>query len=115
MHDEKRKSLRSKCLFPAKIIDTEGTNGIIKRISVRDFSPEGFKLVITFNLKPSSDLKTKVHIPEKQMTTLISGEIVWTNYAHDKLELGIKIKDMDENEKQGVLDFVLPHWVDTSS
>jgi hypothetical protein len=115
MRDEKRKSLRSKCLLPAKIIDTEGTNGIIKGISVCDFSPEGFKLVITFNLKPSSGLKTKIHIPEKQMTTSISGEIVWTNYTNDRLELGVKIKDMDENEKQGVLDFVLPHWVDTSS
>jgi len=115
MHDERRKSLRSKCLFPAKIIDTEGTNGIIKRMSVRDFSPEGFKLVITFNLNPSSVLKTKVHIPEKQMTTSISGEIVWTNYANDRLELGIKIKEMDENEKQGVLDFVIPHRVDISS
>ena len=108
MRNEKRKSLRSKCLFPAKIIDTEGTNGIIKRISVRDFSPEGFKLAITFNLKPSSVLKTKVHIPERQMTTSISGEIVWTNYVSDRLELGIKIKEMDENEKQGVLDFVFP-------
>ncbi len=115
MRNEKRKSLRSKCLFPAKIIDTEGTNGIIKRISVRDFSPEGFKLAITFNLKPSSVLKTKVHIPEKQMTTSISGEVVWTNYTNDRLELGIKIKEMDENEKLGVLYFVLPHWVDTSN
>jgi len=115
MRDERRRSLRSKCLFPAKIIDTEGTNGIIKRISVRDFSPEGFKLVITFNLKPSSVLKTKVHIPEKQMTTSISGEIVWTNYVNDRLELGIKIKEMDENEKQGVLDFVFPPWVDIAS
>jgi hypothetical protein len=115
MRNEKRKSLRSKCLFPAKIIDTEGTNGIIKRISVRDFSPEGFKLAITFNLKPSSVLKTKIHIPEKQMTTSISGEVVWTNYTNDRLELGMKIKEMDKNEKQGVLDFVLPHWVDTSN
>lgn len=115
MRNEKRRSLRSKCLFPAKIIDTEGTNGIIKRISVRDFSPEGFKLVVTFNLKPSSIMKTNVHIPEKQMTTSISGEIVWTNFVNDELELGVKIKEMDESEKQGVLDFVLPHWVETSS
>ncbi len=115
MRDEKRKSLRSKCLFPAKIIDTEGTNGIIKRISVRDFSPEGFKLAVTFNLKPSSIMKTKVHIPEKQMTTSISGEIVWTNYVNDRLELGVKIKEMDENEKQGVLDFVFPPCVETLS
>lgn len=79
------------------------------------FSPEGFKLVVTFNLNPSSIMKTNVHIPEKQMTTSISGEIVWTNYVNDKLELGVKIKEMDESEKQGVLDFVLPHWVETSS
>ncbi len=115
MHYEKRKSLRSKCLFPAKIIDTEGTNGIIKKISIRDFSPEGFKLAVTFNLKPSSIMKTKVHIPEKQMTTSISGEIVWTNYVNDRLELGVKIKEMDENEKQGVLDFVFPPCVETLS
>ncbi len=35
--------------------------------------------------------------------------------VNDKLELSVKIKEMDENEKQGALDFVLPHWVDTSS
>ena len=112
MKDEKRKYSRSKCVLPAELIDSEGRSIISGRVKVKDFSSEGLKLSISLNqLKPGSSVDLKVYLPEKKITTLLSGEITWNKYAGGRMEMGLKIKDIDESIKIEILNWLFPKWV----
>ena len=112
MKDEKRKYSRSKCVLPAELIDSEGRSIVSGRVKVKDFSNEGLKLSISLTqLKPGSSVDIKVYLPEKKITTLLSGEVTWNKYAGDKMEMGLKIKDVDESEKAEILNWLFPKWI----
>ena len=96
MHKDNRKYPRSKCIFPAEIIKSEGKPTIIERISVRDLSSGGLKLIISLNLIPSSILVSRVYLPEKGLNTSVLGEVVWSRFVDDRLEVGLKIKEMED-------------------
>jgi hypothetical protein len=109
---EKRKYLRSKCMLPAELLDSEGRSIVSGRVKVKDFSHEGLKLSVNFaQLKPGSSVDLKVYLPEKKMTTSVSAEITWDKYASSKLELGLKIKDMNKETKAEILRWLFPSWV----
>jgi len=112
MGKERRKFPRSQCILPAEIIKSEGKRNLIERVSARDFSREGLKLIINFNLNPSFILESKLYIPEKKLFTWLSGEIIWNKYVDNKLEVGLKIKMMDEEPKGEILDWVFPRWLE---
>jgi hypothetical protein len=105
---EERKSVRTKCFIPAEIIKLNGKNKLIERVSIQDFSSEGFKLVINLNLSPSSILESKIYVPEKNIKTSLLGEVVWNRFTGNKFEIGLKIKDMDEDTKAEILDWISP-------
>jgi hypothetical protein len=105
---EERKSVRTKCFLPAEIIKSNGRDNLIERVSIQDFSPEGFKLVINLNLSPSSILESKIYIPEKNINTSLLGEVVWNRLTGNKFEIGLKIRDMDEDKKAEILDWIAP-------
>ena len=112
MGKERRKFPRSQCILPAEIIKSEGKRNLIERVSARDFSREGLKLIINFNLNPNLILESRLYLPEKKLFAWLLGEIIWNKYVDNKLEVGLKIKMMDEEPKDKILNWVFPRWLE---
>jgi len=108
---ERRKYPRSKCMLPAEVIKAGEDKTLFKRMTVRDFSREGLKLIINFNLNLGSNMEIKLYLPERSLVTSILGEIVWIKHANNKVEAGLKIKDMDQRAKEEILNWLLPQWL----
>lgn len=115
MGEEKRKHPRLKCLLPADIIKAGTRNRLIERASIQDISSQGAKLTINFNLNPGSNMEIKLSLPEKNLNTSVSGEIVWIKQKDDKIEAGLKIKEMDKKAKKEILNWIFPKWSETNS
>jgi len=108
--EDKRKSLRFDCILPAEVVELKGKKNIIGRATVKDFSNIGLKLTVNFNLEPRSPMELKLYLPEKKITTPVSGEISWSQFKDKKLEIGLKIRDMDKKLKKEILDWISPSW-----
>ena len=113
MTEERRKHLRYKCLLPAEVLTAEGKDRFMERISVHDFSRGGLKLIINFiTLDPGSDMELKLYLQEKRIKTSLKAEIAWKKLEEDKLEVGLKIKEMNKNLKSEILNWVFPKWLE---
>lgn len=112
MREEKRRLPRSECFLPAELLESERGRSLIERVSVRDFSQEGLKLMVKFSLKPGVVLKSRIYVPEKKISIPFSGEIMWHKFVDRKLEAGLKIKEMDDEIKAEILDWVFPKWME---
>ena len=107
MTEERRKHPRYKCMIPAKVIKSGGMLKLIERISIQDFSREGLKLKINFvNLKPGSGMELELYFPEKGESTSLIAEIVWSKGVKNSMEVGLKIKKMDEDTKNEILGWI---------
>jgi c-di-GMP-binding flagellar brake protein YcgR len=111
MSKERRKYQRYKCLLPAEILKAGEKKNLLERATVRDFSQEGLKLIVNFNLNLGSNMEIKIYLPEKNLITSIVGEIVWLRQAENRMEAGLKIKDMDQRAKKEILNWILPKWL----
>lgn len=98
-------------MLPAEIIKAGEKKALLERITVRDFSREGLKLIINFNLNLGSKMEIKLYLPERSLVTSILGEIVWIKHDNNKVEAGLKIKDMDQRAKEEILNWLLPQWL----
>jgi len=112
VNEEKRKFLRFEYSLSAELVKLEEKNKLIKKIKAHDFSSEGLKLDIYLNLNTGSNIELKLLIPEKNLSTSLLGEIVWSKYIGDKVEVGIKIKEMDKKIKSEILSWVFPKWLE---
>ena len=109
MTEERRKHRRYKCLLPAEVLKTKGKDKLVERTTVHDFSRGGLKLVINIiAIDPGSDIELKLYVPEKGLKTSLKAEIAWKKFADDKLEVGLKIKEMEEEAKDEILNWVAP-------
>ncbi len=107
--DERRKDKRYKCLLPAHVLRAEGQDKLVQRTTVHDFSSGGCKLIINIvTLDPGSDIELELYVPEKGLKTPVRAEIAWKKLAGDKLEIGLKIKNMKKGAKQEILKWVAP-------
>ena len=105
--EERRKSPRFKCMFPAKLLKSEGKLKLIERLSIHDFSREGLKLKINFvSLKPGSSMELELYFPETGSSTSLSAEIAWIKGGENTMEVGLKIKKMDEKAKKEILSWI---------
>jgi c-di-GMP-binding flagellar brake protein YcgR len=112
--EERRKEKRYKCLLPAQVLQAEGKDKLIQRTTVHDFSHGGLKLVVNIiTLEPGSDVELEVYVPEKGLKTSVNAQVAWKKMADDKLEIGLKIKDMRKGEKKEILKWIAPVGVDT--
>jgi len=112
MNKEKREFLRFKCLLPAEVVKIEGKANLVERVTAHDFSREGLKLTISFNLNPGSNMELKLFLPEKNISSKLSGEVTWSKGAQNKMEVGLKIKEMDKRLKSEILNWVFPKWLE---
>ncbi len=107
--EERRKHPRHKCMFPAKLLKSEGKFKLIERLSIHDFSREGLKLKINFiSLKPGSGMELELYFPEKGESTALTAEIAWTKGVENSMEVGLKIKKMDKEAKNEILSWIAP-------
>jgi hypothetical protein len=111
MSKEKRNSYRLKCLVPAEVLKAGGSQMFIDKGTIHDFSRDGLKLTINFKLNPGSQMEVKLFLPEQNLSTSLSGEIMWSRYSGNKIEVGLKIKNMDQKAKDDVFDWVFPVWL----
>jgi len=110
MTEERRKYQRYKCIFPAKLIKSGDKLRLIERISIQNFSREGLKLIINFiSLKPGSSMELELYVPEKGLSISLSGEIAWSKGVENRMEVGLKIKKMDEEAKNEILSWIAPN------
>jgi len=114
--EERRKYRRYKCLLPAEVLKTKGKDKFVKRATVHDFSRGGLKLIINFiTLDPGSDIELEIYVPEKGLKTSLKAEIAWKKFVDDKLEVGLKIKEMGEETKNEIFNWVVPSWSKTKN
>jgi hypothetical protein len=111
MSKEKRKSIRSQCVLPVELIKIEGKDHLTVRTTAHDLSDEGLKLTINFDLNPGSTMDLRLYVPEKKLSTLLSGEIIRVKSTDKKLEVGLKIKEIDSKLKHEILTWVFPGWL----
>lgn len=109
--NEKRKSYRLKCLFPAEVLKAGSNQMFIDKGTIHDFSRDGLKLAINFKLKPGSQMEVKLFLPEQKLSTSLSGEIMWSRCSGNKMEVGLKINNMDQQAKDEVLNWAFPAWL----
>lgn len=112
MGKEKRKYLRFECLLPVELVKVDGKKHIGRNITAHDFSREGIKLSINFDIEMGSNMEVNLHIPEKKISVPVSGEIVWVRSVDNRLEAGLKIKDMDNELKSEILNWIFPKWLE---
>ena len=111
MAEEKRKSTRSQCVLPVEVIKIEGKDHIAIRTTAHDLSDEGLKLTVNLNLDPGSTVDLKLYLPEKKLSISLSGEIIRVKSIDKKLEVGLKIKEIDSRLKHEILTWVFPGWL----
>ncbi len=112
MAKEKRKYFRFDCPVPVQLIQTEGGKRVVKKATLDEVSREGLKLIFSFDLdlRPGSEVNFKLNIPEKQLTSRVVGEIVWCQHRGKKMEMGLKIKDMDKILRSELMDLIYAKW-----
>ncbi len=112
MGKEKRKFLRFECLLPVDLVKVDGKDHISRKIEAHDFSREGIKLSINFNIEMGTNMEVKLHIPEKKLSVPVTGEIIWVKSVDNRLEAGLRIKDMDNELKSEILNWIFPIWLE---
>lgn len=98
-------------MLPAEVLKAGERKTLLEKITVKDFSRQGLKLIINFNLNLGSNMEIKLYLPEISLVTSILGEIVWIKHVENKVEAGLKIKDMDQRAKEEILNWLLPQWL----
>ena len=98
-------------MLPAEVVGIKGKENIISRATIKDFSNMGLKLTVNFNLDSRTPIDLKLYLPEKKLTTSVSGEITWSRFKDKKLEMGLKIREIDKKLKKEILDWISPSWV----
>jgi len=115
MPEERRKYTRHKCLLPAEVLKAEGKDKIVTRTSIHDLSRGGLKLVVKFvNLDPGSDIDLEVYVPEKELRTSLKAEIAWKKFGDNKMEVGLKIINIEEEAQDEILSWIAPLTLETN-
>lgn len=114
--DERRKFTRYKCLLPAEVLRAKGKDKIIKRTTIHDFSRGGLKLVYNFiELDPGADVDLEVFVPEKGLRTSLKAEIAWKKFGDNKMEVGLKIINIEEKAQNEILNWIAPPEPETNN
>ena len=111
MNKEKRKFLRFECTLPAEIIMLEPKKHIVGEAKIDDFSREGIKLTLSFNLEPGTNMNLSLRLPKSKKIASITGEVTWSQSKNNTIQLGLKIKDMDSRAKSEIFDLLYSNWI----
>ncbi len=110
---ERRKLLRFYCSIPSELVELEGKNNLVEGATVLDFSNEGLRLSVNFvEPSPGSTTEVMLYIPHKQLITSLTGQVIWSKHVKNKMEIGLKIKEIEKQGTKDVLDWVFPRWLE---
>lgn len=112
MSEEQRKYIRFGCLLPAQVVKVEENKDIISEAKIDDFSREGIRLKMNFNLKLGSTVQLNIQHPTTDESIPVQAEIVWNRTSEDSIELGLKIKEMDMSVKSEILECIYEEWLE---
>lgn len=62
---------------------------------------------------PGSRAKVVLYVPDKKLITPLSGEIVWSKYTENVLDIGIKIHQIDPRAREEILAWLFPKWLES--
>jgi hypothetical protein len=112
MSEEKRKYLRFECLVPVELVEVDENGQPGNSAFIDNISREGVRVVLDMGMDfgPGKDLKFKIYSPESRKTCSLKGEIVWIKPAGNKVEIGLRIKDMENCSKSELLDIGYNRW-----
>lgn len=112
MAKEKRKYFRFACPVPVHLIQVEGGRRIVRKAVLNEISREGLKLTSNFSpsLSPGSEVRFKLNIPEIELLSRVSGEVIWSKPRGKKSEVGVRIEDMDKGLKSALMDLAYAKW-----
>jgi hypothetical protein len=54
-----------------------------------------------------------LYLPDKKLITPLSGEIVWSKYTENVLDIGIKINQIDPRAREEILAWLFPKWLES--
>ena len=107
MGEDKRKCPRFECSIHSEVIKVEENSNLIERTAILDFSRDGLRLGVDFiNPIPGSNVDIEILLPAKQLIATLSGEAIWTRYEKNRMEIGLKLRDMDRQAKENILKWV---------
>ncbi|MBU1338833.1 MAG: PilZ domain-containing protein, partial [Acidobacteria bacterium] len=66
MSEDKRKYLRFDCTLPAEIINLEPGQELFKGAKIDDFSREGIKIILEFDVHPDTELDLNFRLPDSE-------------------------------------------------
>ena len=112
MSEEQRKYIRFGCLLPAQVVKVEENKDFISEAKIDDFSREGIRLKMNFNLKLGSTVQLNIQHPTTDESIPVQAEIVWNRTSEDSIELGLKIKEMDISVKSEILECIYEEWLE---
>jgi Tfp pilus assembly protein PilZ len=69
---------------------------------------------VDLNFRRGAEVDFKVNIPERRLTSKVSGEVMWVKPMGKRYQLGIRIKTMDKVTKSELLDLGYKKWRDTT-
>jgi len=112
MSDDHRKYLRFECLVPVENIKFEGGDAPSKDAVLDNVSRDGLHIILDldFSLSPGHEVDFDVEIPDKKVDSKVSGEVLWTRSKGKKLEVGIRIKNMNKATKSELLELGYVRW-----
>jgi hypothetical protein len=108
IQDENRKYLRYSCLIPGAVRFQH--NGLSNAI-VTDFSREGLRLVTRqFTSDSQPQVEVRLDLPWSQRSTVVTGEVKWTHFYEDNIEMGVCLTGIDNQTKSEILDYSYELW-----
>jgi len=112
-NEERRKALRFGCKISAKVVKLDGMQNFIERVTVLDFSRNGFRLSVNFvSPDPGARIVLKLFLHKKQYPTKMIGEIVWRKYVDNQLEIGVRTLHIENRAMGDILSWVLARWIE---
>ncbi len=114
MGTDKRKYIRFECFVPVDLLEVEGEPCETREAKVENVSREGICLILSLDTDfvPGQDLSFKVHNPEDKTTGSLTGQIIWSRPRGDKIEVGLKITNIEKALKAGLLDVGYAAWLE---
>lgn len=108
IQDENRKYLRFSCLIPGEVrFKNDGLNNAI----VTDFSREGLRLVTRhFTSESQPEIEVRLDLPWNQRSTVVTGEVKWTHFHENNIEIGVHLTGIDSQTKSEILDYSYELW-----
>jgi hypothetical protein len=110
MADDKRKFLRFECLIPIDLMEIDDPDR--KEAVIDNVSREGIRLVFDLGraFREGDSLSFQIQNPDQKRTCRMTGEVVWARPLGKKMEVGLRIMNMERCSKSELLDMGYNAW-----